>query len=203
MQEMETLALRGVQKRDNGLRVALQPWGYVIRSGHKVPFGMLVGQLFAYFMGVSFVTAGVGLLLVPGLLSEELGAMRLGAAALLGAGAAYLLWFASRGSMVDVEFDNEAREIREVIQNRVGRQTVVARYAFADIGGAYVETAAGEAPAQLVLRYRGNMILVAEGGVETLTILRNQLSRDLMGPNLPTRPSATRNRSTRAQNRAA
>ncbi len=209
MADMDRLSLNGIRQkgRTKGLSIENQPWGYVIRSGNRPPLGMLIGQLAGYFFGVSFVTAGLGLLLLPGLFpTDEFGPMRIGAATLFGAGATYLLWFSSRGIKVDVEINTAEQAIREVIQNRVGPATVIGHYAFSDIGGVYLETAAGAAPAQLVLGCRGQMILVAEGSTDQLTLLREQLSKDLMGPmglNLARRPEATRNRANRLQGRAA
>ena len=159
MADMDRLTLNGFRQsgRSKGLSIENEKWGYVIRSGNRPPWWWLIGQLVAYFFGVTFVTAGLGLLLLPGFLpSEEFGPMRAGAAAFFVA--------------------------------------------------VYLETAAGEAPAQLVLGYRGHMILVAEGAVDQLTLLREQLSRDLMGPmglNLARRPEATRQRASRMMGRAA
>ena len=209
MADMDRLTLGSL--RDAGgkdsLCVNAQPWGYVIRSGTKPPFGVILGQVLAYFMGVCFVTAGFGLLLLPGFGGEAgVGPLHIGAATLLCAGAAYLLWFSSRGGLVEVQIDTTAKEIRELIQNRVGKPSVIGRYAFNDIGGVYVETGSGAAAAQLVLGYRGNMVLVAEGDSDELTVLRTQLSRDLMGPmglELTGRPEATRNRKSRLVGRAA
>lgn len=209
MADMDRLTLGGFRYDKNDLRLWIekQDWGYVIRSGNRPPLDVLIGQVLAYFFGVCFVTAGLGLLLLPSLLFDSgVGPLRIGAATLFGAGAAYLLWFASRGGRVDVQIDTNAREIREVIQNRVGKPSVVGRYAFADIGGVFLDTAAGAAPAQLVIGYRGQMILVAEGETEELTALRAQLSRDLMGPmglDLVHRPDASRNRPVRQQGHAA
>ncbi len=209
MADLDKLTLGALRSSGDGKRLSVQsqPWGYVIRSGNKPPMDVLIGQVIAYFIGVCFFTAGLGLLLLPNLFaSSDLGAMRLGAAALLGAGAAYLLWFASRGSQVEVHVDTAAREILEVIQNRVGKPSIISRYPFGDIGGVYLDTAAGLAPAQLVLGYRGQMILVAEGSSDELTILRTQLSRDLMGPlemAEPRRPIPRKTRPTGPQTRAA
>lgn len=209
MADMDSLALGGLRDagRSNRLSVNAQPSGYVIRSGNKPPFDVILGQALAYFLGVCFVTAGFGLLLLPGFSGDAgVGPMRIGAATLFGSGAAYLLWFSSRGGLVEVQIDTTKHEIREVIQNRVGKPSVVGTYAFNDIGGVYIETGSGAASAQLVLGYRGNMVLVAEGEMEELTLLRTQLSRDLMGPmglDLTGRPEATRNRKSRLVGRAA
>ena len=185
MADLDHLTLAALRNKNGkrGMTVERQPWGYVIRSGNRPPMDVLIGQIIAYFFGVCFVTAGLGLLILPGFFPDtEMGTMRIGAATLFCAGSAYLLWFASRGGQVEVQIDRTDFVIREVIPNRVGKPTVLAAYAFADIGGVFLETAAGSAPAQLVLGYRGNLILVAEGEVDELTALRTQLSRDLLGP---------------------
>ncbi|SFS07810.1 hypothetical protein [Yoonia litorea] len=193
MSDIDTLALSTYRQNLRGTKLSVdaKDWGYVIRAGHTAPMDVLIGQILAFFFGVCFVTAGLGLLLLPGLfVADEAGPMRLGAAGLFGAGAAYLLWFASRGSQTEVHINLESREMTEVIGNRVGKPTLLDRFAFDDIGGVFVEASAGRSPAQLVVGYRGSMVLVAEGTVEELTPLRAQLARDLMGPVDMTRPVA-------------
>ncbi len=185
MSDIDTLALKSLRNGNRGRDVEIEKRenGYVIRSGNKAPVSVLFGQVFAFFLGVVFTTAGLGLLLLPSMfLSTDFGPLRIGAAGLFGAGAAYLLWFASRGSQTEVHFDTEQRTIAEVIQNRAGKPTVLATYPFDEIGGVYLETAGAAAPAQLVLGYRGKMVLVAEGREAELDMLRETLARDLVGP---------------------
>jgi hypothetical protein len=207
LDEMTLDALRP-DRKGRHLSIMAEPWGYIVRAGNRPPLDLLILQVLAYFLGVCFVTAGIGILVLPALMSGfDLGPLRMGAAVLFGAGAVYLLWFASRGSKVDVHVDTTAREIREVIANRVGKPTVLKCYAFGDIGGIYVETAAGDAPAQLVLGYRGRSVLIALGETEELDELRKRLSRDLMGPlamdHLVTRRAPDRKAAPKAESRAA
>lgn len=195
-------------RQDKHLAVRTEPWGYIVRAGNRPPLDLVILQVLAYFLGVCFVTAGIGILVLPALMSGlDLGPLRMGAAVLFGAGAVYLLWFASRGSKVDVHVDTSAREIREVIANRVGKPTVLQSYGFGEIGGVYVETAAGDAPAQLVIGYRGRSILIALGETDELDELRKRLSRDLMGPlamdHLVTRRAQDRTTAPKAESRAA
>lgn len=183
MSDIDQSALNALRdsKRKKRLNIENQPWGYVIRSGHRTPLDVLVGQGLAYFFGVCLIIAALGIMFMPGLFSSaDMGVMRIGAATLFGAGAVYLLWFATRGGRVDVEVDSKGREIREVIQNRTGKPTIISTYPFDDIGGIYLEAAGGTAPEQLLMGYHGQMILLAEGETDELTALRTQLSRDLM-----------------------
>ena len=97
--------------------------------------------------------------------------------------AAYLLWFASRGSVAEVHVDTKDREIREVVPNRVGKPSIVGVYAFDAIGGVFLEVLENTDQLQLVLRYRDTdlHISVALGTEAQLTPLRDRVARDLLG----------------------
>ncbi|MDP5347560.1 MAG: hypothetical protein NWQ32_04120, partial [Paracoccaceae bacterium] len=92
--------------RNSGFAVEDAFWGYKIRSGQTVPLSVLLGQALSFFFGVCFLTACIGILVLPTLFFDGgLGVVRLGAVVLLGAAAAYLLWFASRGTLAEVHVD--------------------------------------------------------------------------------------------------
>lgn len=159
-------------------------WGYAILSGTTLPFGVAFGQAVSFFFGVVFAIAALGILLLPALFFDGgFSAMRVGSAALFGAMAAYLLWFASRGTQTEVHVDKSARQIREVVVNRAGKPTPVATYAFNEIGGVFVEKGDDTALDQLILRYRNTsqVVCVAEGSEAQLVGLRDRLGRDLLG----------------------
>lgn len=159
-------------------------WGYKIRSGRGAPFGVAVGQALSFFFGVCLLTACLGILLLPTLFFDGgLGVMRIGAAVLLGAVAAYLLWFASRGTLAEVHVDTSIDEVREVICNRAGKPTTVGSYGFDEISGVFLEPNPATGLSQLVLRYQTSSqpVLVAEGTDAQLIPVRDRLARDLLG----------------------
>lgn len=167
-------------------------WGYKIRSGRGAPFAVAIGQALSFFFGVCFLTACLGILLLSTVFFDgELGVMRIGSAALFGAAAAYLLWFASRGTRAEVHVDTSIDEIREVICNRAGKPTTVGAYSFDEIGGVFLEENDATGLSQLVLRYRNTdqTVSVADGTDAQLLPLRDRLAHDLLGQ---TAPSSTR-----------
>lgn len=159
-------------------------WGYKIRSGRGPSFGVALGQAASFFFGVCFLTAAIGILALPTLFFDgELGAMRIGSAALFGAMAAYLLWFASRGTRTEVHVDTSLGEVREVICNRAGRPTTVGSYGFDMIGGVMLEQDSARDTSQLVMQYQSSSqnVVVAEGTDAQLVSLRDRLAQDLLG----------------------
>lgn len=159
-------------------------WGYKIKSGRRASFAVALGQAVSFFFGVCFLTAALGILLLPTLFfGGDFGAMRVGSAALFGAGAAYLLWFASRGTHAEVHVDTSTNEIREVIANRAGKPTTVAVYGFETISGIFLENNDQNGLTQLVLHSGDGIpaMLVAEGTEVQLIPLRDRLARDLVG----------------------
>ncbi|MEL6683044.1 MAG: hypothetical protein AAFQ09_10425 [Pseudomonadota bacterium] len=158
-------------------------WGYIIRSGRGPSLGVAVAQAVCFFFGVCLLTAAVGILVLPALFFDGgIGTMRLGAAALFGGTASYLLWFASRGTQAEVHVDTSVGEVREVICNRAGKPTNVGAYGFDTIGGIYLNTDDSTGRAVLSLRYRNTSqtVMVAEGTEAQLVGLRDRLAADLM-----------------------
>jgi hypothetical protein len=122
-------------------------------------------------------------LLLPTLFFDgDFSAMRIGSAALFGAMAAYLLWFASRGNKVEVHVDISFSEVREVICNRAGKPTTIGSYPFETIGGVFVEPIEGSDLCQLTVQYRSTSqtVVVAVGTDAQLTPLRNRLAQDIL-----------------------
>ena len=158
-------------------------WGYIIRSGCGPSLGVALAQAVCFFFGVCLLTAAAGLLVLPTLFFDgDLGAMRLGSAALFGAFAGYLLWFASRGTQAEVHVDTSVGEVREVICNRAGNPTTVGCFGFDTIGGVYLDRGERDGKAVLSLRYRNTSqsVTVAEGSEAQLISLRDRLANDLM-----------------------
>ena len=158
-------------------------WGYIIRTGKGPSLGIALAQAICFFFGVCLLTAAVGILVLPTLFFDgDFSTMRVGSAILFGAFAAYLLWFASRGTQSEVHVDTSVGEIREVICNRAGKPTTVGCYGFDTIGGVYLEPAKESGVATLSLRHRNisQSVCVAEAGEAQLVGLRDRLAHDLM-----------------------
>lgn len=158
-------------------------WGYKIQSGVKPSLLVAFGQLVSFFFGVCFATAALGILLLPALFFDgDFTAMRVGSAALFGAMAGYLLWFASRGTSPEAHVDISFSEIRQVIANRAGKPTTVGRYSFDAIGGVFVEQSDTSPLSQLVVRcsHTGQTLIIAAGTDAQLTPLRNRLATDIL-----------------------
>ncbi|WP_296424144.1 hypothetical protein [Yoonia sp.] len=158
-------------------------WGYMVRSGLGPSIGVVIAQAASFFLGACLLTAAIGILVLPTLMFDgDIGVMRMGAATLFGAMAAYLLWFASRGTRAELHVDTSVGEIREVICNRAGRPTTVGCYGFDTIGGVFLDEREDENWATLVLRYRNTAqtVCVAEGTEAQLMPLRDRLGQDLM-----------------------
>ncbi|MFG5380288.1 hypothetical protein [Yoonia sp. R2-816] len=158
-------------------------WGYIVRSGRGPSLGVMLSQVLSFFFGACFLTAGFGILIMPTMMFDgDLGVFRVGTATLFGAVAAYLLWFASRGTRTELHVDNSVGEIREVICNRAGNPTTVGCYGFDSIGGVFLDYNEDTGMSNLVLRYRNTTqtVPVAEGSEAQLIGLRDRLGHDLM-----------------------
>lgn len=169
--------------RTSVVRVEDVFWGYKIRPADGVPFSVVTGQALSFFFGVCFLTACLGILVLPTLFFDgELGVVRIGAAVLLGAAAAYLLWFASRGTLPEVHIDKQMGTIEEVICNRAGKPTRMGAYRFEEISGVYLVANPQSGLSQLLLRHSPSAppILVAEAAEAQLIALRDRLARDLL-----------------------
>jgi len=159
-------------------------WGYIVHKADGPAMPTVILQGLSMFLGASFAAAALGLLLAPHLLTGSTDLMvRGGAAVLFGAIAAYLLWFASRGSQSEIQIDNSLGEVREVVRNRAGKPSLIGRYGFDSIGGVFLDRAGSKGTsAILMLRYRNTAqtLPVATGTETELSDLKDRLGRDLM-----------------------
>jgi hypothetical protein len=159
-------------------------WGYVIRSADRSRVGLQAAQFISWSIGLAAAVASLGLWVIPG--SGESGSdlgMRLGLSVVLAGMAVLLLWYASRGADVEVQIDTLKGEVREVIRNRAGKPTLIGRYGFDAIGGAFLDRRYGKAgEAALKLRYRNTntLVTVAHGAVAQIEALKDRLGRELL-----------------------
>ena len=159
-------------------------WGYVVRCTEAEPGWVQIAQGTAWFAGICFCIATLGLWAVPmtqfdpGLLP-----MKLGATFIMSGIAVYLLWYASRGTHSELQIDTSLGEVREIVRNQAGRPTLLGRHGFDAIGGVMIDrTTLRKGRACLVLRY-GNtaqFMPVAWGRESELTGLRDRMGHDLM-----------------------
>ncbi|MFQ1700647.1 hypothetical protein ACJ5NV_08630 [Loktanella agnita] len=158
-------------------------WGYIVRSGRGPAIGIMLAQAASFFLGACFLTAALGILILPMMgLADNLGAIGIGAAVMFMTVAAYLLWFASRGTQSEVHVDTSVGEIREMICNRTGKPTLVGAYGFDTVSGIHIEEQAEGQQAQLVMQHRNGAhhLIIAEGSAAQLISLRDRLGQDLM-----------------------
>ncbi len=181
--------------RKQTFQVAETYWGYIIRKMDGPNIAMIVLQSLSMFFGASFLAAALGLLLLPDVVAGSVDLVMRAVAALIFFGlAAYLLWFASRGTESEVQIDNALGEVREVVRNRAGKSTLVGRYGFDSIGGVFIDRANSSGNfATLVLRYRNTAqtLGVVRGEVDQLEPLRDRLGKDLMMAAVPVRGEKT------------
>jgi len=157
-------------------------WGYIVRPEDGPRLMIRLQQYAATIIGGCFLAAAFGILMVPQLAVGTLDFTMRGGSAVIFAGiAAFCLWFASRGSVAELQIDNNLGEVREVIRNRAGKSTLLGSYGFDAIGGVYIERS-NTGLSDLVLRYRNTSqtLPVARGHVATLEKLRDRLGQDLM-----------------------
>ena len=159
-------------------------WGYVVRGTDGVPMRVQIAQGMAWFTGICFAIAALGMWAIPMTQFQgEVLPMKLGTTIVMVGFAAYLLWFASRGTHSELQFDTRLGEVREIVRNQAGRPTLIGRYGFDAIGGVHIDrSATRHGQACLVLR-QGNtaqFIPVAWAQERQLLGLRDRLGMDLM-----------------------
>ena len=163
-------------------------WGYIVRSTEPASLPLVVLQVVAWVVGVSFCLATLGFWTLPSTVFQgPVIGMKLGASVVTGASAAFCLWFASRGTDSEIQIDTKLGEIREVVRNRAGRPTLIGRYGFDSIGDVTIEygvarSRRGVSEGELVLRYRNSdeRLHVARGALARLGWLRDRVGSDLM-----------------------
>jgi hypothetical protein len=166
-------------------------WGYILRSSARPDMTVLAAQGASWLLGI-LALAGVGALWFgpSAAAAAELFGFRIGFSTLLTSLGMFLLWFASRGSLAEVQVDTARGEVREVLCNRVGRPTVLGRYGFDAFLDVRLEPVGGHGSAGrrkqgdvvVVLQFRNtsHRIEVVAGSRDDLTSLQDRLAVDLM-----------------------
>lgn len=159
-------------------------WGYIIRDMRRSDSILVAMQLAAGAMAAAFAVATMGLWAMPSMAFTGAAIMSKAilSAFFLGM-AGVLAWYATRGSRSELQVDLRLGEVREVVRNRAGRATLIGRYGFDSIGGAFLDNAKSvKGTATLKIRYRNTTqtIEVARGPLARIEALRDRLGRDLL-----------------------
>lgn len=157
-------------------------WGYVVRGAGGPPMMLQVAQGAVLTCGAAFAAAALVLVAPPAGMGEGLGATRAGLAVVLASMSLLLLWFATRGALVELHLDLARGELRELVRHRIGRATLVGRHGL-DGGASLSVDRSGppEAPCALILRLRGEEggLCIAQGPQEAILELRRRLDPEL------------------------
>ncbi len=169
----------------SGFTVLEKEWGYIIRSSDAAPVVTHIVQSIASLIGLSLAVAAIGLWTVPGsALGAEMAVMKVGASVMLASIAAFLFYFATRGSLPELQIDVVKSEIREVLRTKRGKSTVADRYSFCAMSQVFIDRSERrDGRVRLLMRYRNTnqTLLVASGQEYHLADLRDRIGADLMG----------------------
>ena len=158
-------------------------WGYLIRSHKGESFGFIMLQSASLVLGMVCLVMALGVVtLTPLMFGVALTPFRMAVVALLGVVAAYLLWFASRGTRTEIHIDTSISEIHEVIRNRAGRPTILGTHDFAKITEILIHRDDANGTALLVLQGDETVlsICIAMASAPRLDVLHDRLARDVM-----------------------
>ncbi|WP_375256317.1 hypothetical protein [Yoonia sp.] len=156
--------------------------GYALRPLMKVQWRILVGQFLSYLIGICFAVVALGTFLVPVLFFDgALTSLRIGAAGMSGAVAAYLLWFASRGTRSEVQIDFETELIRALIPHRGGAPTLLGVYPFSAFSALLHRPSGLAGLSDLALQPKdgGSALWLARAETAEIAALQSRLERDL------------------------
>ena len=157
-------------------------WGYVIRSAGGPPLMLQVAQGAVLACGAAFAAAALVLVVPPAEMGQGVGPTRAGLSLVLGSMSLLLVWFATRGGLVELHVDLARGELRELVRHRVGRATLVGRHGL-DGGATLTIDRSGppETPCALILRLRGEEggLCIAQGPQDAILELRRRLDPEL------------------------
>jgi hypothetical protein len=140
--------------------------------------------MIAGFLGSIFAMLSLFSLMLPSNVAvTDVLAIKIAAALVMAVLGGLLLWYATRGTAVQVHVDKRMEEVREVITNRTGRNTIIANYGFDAIGGVHLDRSKScDGQAVLVMRRRNSSVTVpvTAGSEEDLIELRDRMGRDLL-----------------------
>ena len=158
-------------------------WGYVLRTEAKPNAKLIVKQMLAGMLGLSFIFAALGFWVLPGaILTGDVLVLKSAMSAICIIIGAILLWYASAGVHPEIQFDQSRCELRVMTRNTKGHTRLVARYKFEDVAKVRVQRdAEDEIMGMLLLELQGtdDVILAARAPEHQLSVLRRRIARDL------------------------
>ncbi len=159
------------------------PGGYLLRGTDGPALPLQLSQGIVVAVGAALAGLAVVLLLPGNDQALGHGPLRTGLAVLLGAAAALMLWFGTRGGVTELHLDLAGGELREVVRHRVGRPTLLARHALD--GRATLSVTRDGLPSglcALVLRFGENGgLCIAQGPEDAVLDLRRRMETGLRG----------------------
>lgn len=162
-------------------RIQETRWGFRVAGRGGEPLLQALARVAALLAGTAGLAAAVTLLLR----AETGGAtwpIRVGLAALIGGVGLLLVWFSTRGTVVETEVDTLRGELRLVVRNRIGPMARVATYGLDAVSGVRVaRMKGGHGRAILAVELAGGQaLLVAAGAEAALVPLRRRIEREVM-----------------------
>jgi hypothetical protein len=169
------------------ISIAMQPWGYSVRTKEKASFWAVVTQALAG--GTAFVAAvvAVGIWVFPGSnVSADVAPFKMAFSGILGLISILALWFASQGTAYELQVDSDHKELREVLRNKKGQSFVLRRVGFNEISSVVFQRDEEQALheyAKLIVRLKSqpNGIHLVFDKIARLEDLRDVLAQDILG----------------------
>mgnify|MGYP000161706803 CR=1 FL=1 len=159
-------------------------WGFTIRNTAQLSSWTLVSQIISFFLGAVFIAAALGIWAShDALFQSDPFQMRLGISFMSAAMGVLFIHFANKGTVSELQFDLHLGEVREVMQNRTGKMSLVAHFGLDAFAGLAIDRSAGNADqVQLIMRHNDgvNNIIVAQGTEAQIGALFGRLDRDLL-----------------------
>lgn len=159
-------------------------WGYIVKSNSKPKVLLVALQAVSLVFGALLGGAAIVLLTFPGLFTNEIDfAFRAVLGIIFASIGFYLLWYATRGFVIELQVDMSRGEIRERVRNRAGRSTRLGNYGFDAVSSVFIDRSDMRGDiATLMLRFQDStqIVPVAWGTVSDLEPLRERLAQDLI-----------------------
>lgn len=168
------------------LSVAVHTWGYSIQTNDQTGFWARLAQALAG--GTAFVSAAVavGIWIFPGSdIGIEAVPFKMAVSGMLGIISVLALWFASQGTIYELQIDSKKRELREVLLNKKGRAYTLRRFNFSEISSVIFkrdasESAQGFANLLIRLKTQTQSIYVVFDKEARLEDIREILAQDIL-----------------------
>ena len=162
-------------------------WGYIITGAEAEKMRVRALQIAAMAVGAAFMTCAVALWVFPSAATAHGFEFHLGLSCAFVALGFFLVRFATRGTLVEIEVDLKAKELREVVRNRTGRPSLLGKWSFDSFGGLFIDRSKLSIDqAALMLRYRdtATVVEIASGPLSVIEPLRDRIGRDVFAAHI-------------------